>query len=225
MATPIIIFGAGGTCADILDTIEAINAKGEGARYHCLGFLDDDPTAWGREVDSVKVLGPLTLVPRFPTATFVNGIGSPRNFLKKPAILSRIGLGLDRFETLVHPGASVARTAKLGRGAVILPNATLATNAFIGHHVVILSNSVVSHDVRVEDYACIAGGACLCGGVVVGRASYVGAGSVIAERVRIGEGALVGMGSVVLGDVAPNSVVVGNPARFLRKTNGCEGAG
>jgi acetyltransferase-like isoleucine patch superfamily enzyme len=35
--------------------------------------------------------------------------------------------------------------------------------------------------------------------------------------VTIGDYALVGMGSVVLRDVAENLVVVGNPARILRK--------
>jgi acetyltransferase-like isoleucine patch superfamily enzyme len=35
--------------------------------------------------------------------------------------------------------------------------------------------------------------------------------------VTIGDGAVVGARSVVMEDVPPNTVVVGNPARFVRK--------
>ena len=47
------------------------------------------------------------------------------------------------------------------------------------------------------------------------RGCSVGAGAVILPGVEVGEGALVGAGAVVTKDVAPYSVVVGNPARVL----------
>jgi acetyltransferase-like isoleucine patch superfamily enzyme len=34
----------------------------------------------------------------------------------------------------------------------------------------------------------------------------------------VGDGALVGMGAIVLRDVAPEMVVVGNPARLLQRS-------
>lgn len=51
---------------------------------------------------------------------------------------------------------------------------------------------------------------------VVDKGASIGAGAVILPGVRIGAGALVGAGAVVTTDVAPNSLVVGNPARHLR---------
>jgi acetyltransferase-like isoleucine patch superfamily enzyme len=41
--------------------------------------------------------------------------------------------------------------------------------------------------------------------------------SVILRGVTIGQGAIVGAGSVVTGDVAPWTVVGGNPARLIRE--------
>ena len=62
------------------------------------------------------------------------------------------------------------------------------------------------------------GGVVVSGNVTVGSTCYLGANSSIIGRIRLGELVLVGTGSVVLRDVPANSVVVGNPARFLRPT-------
>ena len=51
---------------------------------------------------------------------------------------------------------------------------------------------------------------------VIDDGASIGAGAVVLPGVRIGAGALVGAGAVVIADVAPNSIVVGNPARHLR---------
>jgi len=51
---------------------------------------------------------------------------------------------------------------------------------------------------------------------VVKRGASIGSGSTIPSNVVIGENAIVGAGSVVTRDVPPNTVVAGNPAKFLR---------
>lgn len=45
---------------------------------------------------------------------------------------------------------------------------------------------------------------------------WVGHGAIILHGVTVGEGAVVAAGSVVTKDVAPNSIVAGNPAEFIR---------
>lgn len=50
----------------------------------------------------------------------------------------------------------------------------------------------------------------------------IGIGSIILPGVRIGEGSIIGAGSVVTKNVEPFTVVVGNPARFLRKRKGIQ---
>ncbi len=56
-----------------------------------------------------------------------------------------------------------------------------------------------------------------CAGIAVRRGASVGAGAVILPGVTIGEAAMVGAGAVVVSDVAPGAVVVGNPARVIRR--------
>jgi sugar O-acyltransferase (sialic acid O-acetyltransferase NeuD family) len=214
----IIILGTGGNCIDILDTINDINSHLQVHKYECIGFLDDNKLNWGKEVYGVKVLGPLDSAGKFSDAYFVNGIGNQFNFWKKEAIISKTGLLLERFETIVHPSASISRMAKLGFGTVIFQNVTITSTVKIGHHVIILPNTVISHDDMIGDYTCITGGVCISGSVKIGKSCYLGTNSAIMEGITIGDYCLVGMGSVVLKSIPDNNVVGGNPAKFLRYT-------
>jgi sugar O-acyltransferase (sialic acid O-acetyltransferase NeuD family) len=220
MAEPlkVVILGTGGNSVDILDTLHDVNDAAGRQVYDCVGFLDDNEGSWGTLRLGAKILGPLAAARELDDCHFVNGIGAPGSFLRKPAILAKAGVDRERFVTIVHPTASVSRTATLGRGTVVFQNVTITTNVRIGDHVIVLPNSVISHDDVVGDYTCIAGGVCISGDVRIGSVCYLGTKSAVIGGVQIGDGCLVGMGSVVLSDVATGSVVVGNPGRFLRHT-------
>lgn len=53
--------------------------------------------------------------------------------------------------------------------------------------------------------------------IKIKKNAWIGAGSVIMPGITIGENSVVGAGSIVTKDVPDNVVVVGNPARILRK--------
>lgn len=55
-----------------------------------------------------------------------------------------------------------------------------------------------------------------CKPIKICAGSWIGAKCIILKGVTIGEGAIVGAGSVVTKDVAPYTVVAGNPAKFIK---------
>lgn len=57
----------------------------------------------------------------------------------------------------------------------------------------------------------------LKGDTVIGNDVWIGQNAVILPGVHIGDGAIIGANSVVGSDVAPYTIVVGNPAAELRK--------
>jgi acetyltransferase-like isoleucine patch superfamily enzyme len=57
------------------------------------------------------------------------------------------------------------------------------------------------------------------------RGCYLGAGCLVLPGVTVGERAVVASGAVVTRDVAPETVVGGVPARFLRRIGPRDGAG
>lgn len=50
----------------------------------------------------------------------------------------------------------------------------------------------------------------------IGDGCWICAGSIILPGIAIGSGAVVGAGSIVAADVPPDTLVAGNPARFIR---------
>jgi sugar O-acyltransferase (sialic acid O-acetyltransferase NeuD family) len=212
----IIVLGTGGNCIDILDTINDINALNQKKIYVCKGFLDDDYQKWGKEFYGIKVLGPLNSASIYRGCLFVNGIGSPSSYLKKPDIIHATKIHTKDFETIIHPTASISKISTIGRGVVIFQHVTITSNVTIGNHVIILPNTVISHDDIIGDYTCIAGGVAISGNVQIGMSCYIGTNASIIGNVRIGDHCLIGMGSVVLHDIPHNTVVAGNPARPIR---------
>lgn len=55
------------------------------------------------------------------------------------------------------------------------------------------------------------------GDTVIGNDVWIGQNAVILPGVHIGDGAIIGANSIVGSDVSPYSVVVGNPAKEVRK--------
>jgi hypothetical protein len=51
----------------------------------------------------------------------------------------------------------------------------------------------------------------------IGHDTWIGHGAIIMPEVRVGDGAVVGSGAVVTKDVAPYTIVVGVPAKFVRR--------
>jgi acetyltransferase-like isoleucine patch superfamily enzyme len=111
----------------------------------------------------------------------------------------------------------------------------IGEGVFIGSEVFI--DNTYPDSIVVEDYVAIASGAFIVGhfimpshfsrvlgkdrgvkrGVVLKKGCYIGPKSIITDGVTVGTCSVVGAGSVVTRDVAPYSVVVGNPAKVVRR--------
>lgn len=110
----------------------------------------------------------------------------------------------------------------IGEGAILCGFSQVTSNVRIGRHFHANIYSYVAHDCVVGDFVTLAPAAKLNGNVVVEDHAYIGTGAIIKQGspgkpTVIGKGAVVGMGAVVTKSVPAGLVVVGNPARELRK--------
>ncbi len=123
---------------------------------------------------------------------------------------------------IAAPSAIILDENVIGEGAIICDFTMITCNIHIGRHFHCNIYSYVEHDCWVGDFVTFAPSVRCNGNIRIEDRAYIGSGAVIrqgtgAKPLVIGEGAVVGMGAVVIHDVAPNTTVVGNPARPLQK--------
>ncbi|WP_245987713.1 acetyltransferase [Cohnella lupini] len=119
--------------------------------------------------------------------------------------------------TVIHSSAYVSSSAVIGDGAQILFNATVGVDCNIGRCTIINSGSIVEHDCNVGNGVHIAPGVRMAGCVEIKDYATIYTGATIIPRVKVGKYSIVGAGAVVTKDVPDNVVVVGSPARIIRK--------
>ena len=112
---------------------------------------------------------------------------------------------------------------KIGDGSILSPFVTLTSNIRIGRHFHANIYSYVEHDCVIGDFVTFAPAVKCNGNVIVEDYVYIGTGAVIKQGqpdrpMVIGRGAVIGMGAVVTKDVSPGSVVIGNPAKPMRRS-------
>jgi sugar O-acyltransferase (sialic acid O-acetyltransferase NeuD family) len=122
-----------------------------------------------------------------------------------------------KFSNIIHPKAYIGSNVKFSEGIFIGPNSVIAPNCKIGSFSLINRSSTVGHDTVIGDFSTIGPGVAIAGMVKLGNHTTVGIGATIVDRINIGNNSVVGAGSVVLQDVQENVVVVGVPAKMLKK--------
>ena len=115
----------------------------------------------------------------------------------------------------IQKNARVGRRCKISSHTFVCEGVTIEDCVFVGHGVTFINDSYpratsptgqlqTEADWKVEK-------------TIVKKGASIGSGSTILANVTIGEDAIVGAGSVVTKDVPPQTIVVGNPAKVLRR--------
>ncbi len=199
-----LILGAGGHARVVHDVIVrlghrvvAVAGQARGATWD-VPVVDDDDEA-------------LVLAARTGAAVAV-AVGGDRLRLD---LLRRVLADGLAAPPVVATTATVAPSASLGPGTVVLEHAHVGPAAVVGDAVVVNTAAVVEHDTRLGNGCHIAPGAVVLGGGSVGETSLLGSGARVLPGIHVGGRVTVGAGAVVADDVADDTVVVGVPARPL----------
>lgn len=214
MSKSLIILGAAGNAYDVVDIVEASVSTEKS--WKIVGFLDDDRPIGGEHI-GFPILGALRQAPEFKDHFFLSAIHNERLYFRAAEIIADTGLALDRFATLVHPGAYVSSHARLGPGVYVAFGASVAGGVTIGSHSSVGPGCIIGHGTVIDNHVVLAPGCIISGGVHVEESTYVGTGAFIRQNLRVGAGSLIGMGAVVTRNVERGTTVIGNPARPLMR--------
>ncbi len=114
----------------------------------------------------------------------------------------------------IQKGAKIGRRCKISSHTFICEGVTIEDEVFVGHSVT-FTNDMFPRAANADgslqtdaDWKCLP--------TLVKRGASIGSGATLLCGITIGEGAVVGAGAVVTKNVAPRTVVAGNPAKVLR---------
>jgi acetyltransferase-like isoleucine patch superfamily enzyme len=110
--------------------------------------------------------------------------------------------------SLVENDTTIGALTKIQAHAYITAYSTLEDNVFIAPCVATTNDNFMGRTEERHE---------LVKGPTIRRGARVGGAAILLPGIEIGEEAFVGAGAVVLKDVAPKTVVVGNPARPIRQ--------
>lgn len=210
----LVIWGAGGHGRVIADAVS------RGGKFTLAGWIDDlSPDRAGELFEGAPVLGGIEHLPRLlaeGTSWLVVAVGQCLARTRLAEVAVRAGM---RLATVVHPAATVARTAVLGPGTFVAAGAVVAPGARLGSNVIINHGATVDHDCEVAQGAHVCPGAHLAGNVRIGERAWIGIGASIIEGVSVGADTVVGAGSVVVRHLPKGVVAYGSPARIIRSVD------
>jgi UDP-N-acetylbacillosamine N-acetyltransferase len=207
----LIIWGASGHAKVVADIIRL---RGD---HEIVGFLDDEPTATGREFCGSRVLGGrerLAALREQGVSHVLFGFGDGAARLQLTARVRDLGFAL---ATAIHPRAVVASDVGVGAGSVISAGAVVGPSTTIGENVIVNTLAGVDHDCVLGDGVHVCPGTHLGGWVEARERAWIGIGATVRDRVKIGRGAVIGAGSVVLHDLPEDVVAYGVPAKIVRR--------
>jgi acetyltransferase EpsM len=217
MKKKVVILGGSGIgmiAASILDKLN---------EYEVIGFLND-VIENGKKIGKFKKISVIgntedltEILKDENTYVFIAYVGlqNEKETYKK---IERLNIPKAKFIDIIDSTSIIPKNfCKIGRGVMFSPLSQLSPDVTISDNCILLPNSFVGHDSFLDRFAHVATNAVVGANVHVGKGVHIGSNATIREKVTIGDYSLVGAGAVVLNDVPENSVVVGNPARVLKR--------
>ena len=206
----IILIGAGLHGKVVLDVCKDAGLKVK-------GFVDDVKPL-NTTIANTKLLGRFKdiekngLYKKYDFAITIGSNYARENYAAK--ILKQGG----KLATIIHPSCYISDTCSIGYGTVIVGGNYLYSESKIGNNVLLDPDSTIGAKSIVDDCVYISPGVHIASEVKIGKSSFIGIGAVVTPQIHIGVNAIVGAGSVVIRDVRKQTMVIGNPAKFKKKS-------
>lgn len=198
----ILLIGAGGHARSCIDVIESNN------HYEIGGLIEKDESISNDSL-GYPVIGTdddlEKLRQKYSHALVTVGqLKSSKIRIKLYELLSELNFVLP---VIISSKAYVSKTAKIGKGTIVMHGAIVNANALIGVNCILNNKALIEHDAVIGDHCHISTGAIINGEVTVGNESFIGSGAVTKQTISIGRNCVIGAGSIIKSDIQSNQII------------------
>lgn len=205
----ICIIGAG-TYGEAMYELAELNG------YRIKAYYDEDDEKIDKLVMGSKVIGKFSDLSEtdIKDNQYIVAIG---NNNARNKIMTKINILGGITPTLIHPSATISKSAKIGKGVYIQANVNVWTNVSISDYCIISPNVVIAHHSSLGKACLVSTLTGVGASIIIEEKVFIGMGSTIVTGMKhIGKNSIIGAGAVVLKDVESDSVYAGVPAKKLR---------
>lgn len=201
----LILIGAGGHAKSVADSINK-------SEYELCGFIDSNKKGthmglpiWGTDLEDI---------PNYEEYCYFVSIGDVGY---RKLWFDRIRNRRLSIINIIDSSAIISSGVKMGIGNFVGKMAVINADAEIGNNNVINTKALIEHECKVGDHNHLSTNSVINGNVIVGNSVFLGSSSVCNGQLKIGSNAIIGSGSVIIKDVPENVIVVGVPARVIKR--------
>jgi len=126
-------------------------------------------------------------------------------------------LGITHRPAVLDPTTPMAASVMVAEGVFVNAGGVIGGEVQLERFVLVNRGTSIGHHSVLEAFSTVGPGVTIPAAVLIESGAFIGAGAVLAPSVRVGRNSVVGAGAVVVRDVEPNTVVVGNPAKVIRR--------
>lgn len=201
---PILILGAGGHAAVLLDILVS-------QKCDILGVVSPSIDSKRRASFNYKHYEDDSEIEKFdPKEIYlVNGIGSlPGNNIRASIQEKFLNLGYI-FSNVVSNDAIISPSVTLGTGVQVMSGAILQAGTIVNNGSIVNTGAIVDHDCIIGCNNHIAPGVTLSGHVTTGNSVHIGTGANVIQNINIGDNVVIGAGATITKSVGSDSKVFG----------------
>jgi len=212
----VIIIGGEGNGGVIAACIEDNRSRFNNKEWLVAGFLNDFEI--GKTINGYPVLGGTGDIEKFINQDyyFMYAIHMIGRNVKSYELFKSMEIPDEKFATIIHQTAFVAKNAVLESGVFVMSNAYIGPAAHIGKCTLIMANALIGHNTTVGELCHFSVGSITSSYITIGKVSDVTLGAHVLEKRKIGNFAVAGASSLITKDIPDYEIHVGTPGKFLK---------